>query len=230
MKKIAIVGGLESDLVSLYRNAIIDQFKSDVDSAEMPEILIERIDLDKLLSDEDENKWDRVIAVIADKFNDMQRSGADIGVIASSAPHKVFKHIQNKTSLLLICMVVETCKAAQRLELIKPALFGSKFVMESGFYQKIFKKVDIDVVVPNERDQILIQEKLSTELEKGIFKSATKEVLLDIVDQMSELSIDGLVLACPELSRIINKNDIDIAYLDSTQIHIDRIVEYCKSL
>jgi aspartate racemase len=43
---------------------------------------------------------------------------------------------------------------------------------------------------------------------------------------IAETGADGLILGCTELPLIIKPDDLDIHVLDTTQIHIDAIVDY----
>ena len=44
---------------------------------------------------------------------------------------------------------------------------------------------------------------------------------------INEDSIDGLIIGCTELPRILEKDEYGIPFLKTTAIHIDSIVDYC---
>ena len=74
----------------------------------------------------------------------------------------------------------------------------------------------------------LIHHKLMSEIELGIIRDSTRQELLSIVQRMiNEDSIDGLIIGCTELPRILEKDEYGIPFLKTTAIHIDSIVEYC---
>jgi len=63
-------------------------------------------------------------------------------------------------------------------------------------------------------------------LENGIVNDTTKQKYLEIIDDMIKRDqIEGMILGCTELPMIIKENDLSIPQLNTTEIHIDRIVE-----
>ena len=63
-------------------------------------------------------------------------------------------------------------------------------------------------------------------MENGIVNDTTKQKYLEIIDDMIKRDqIEGMILGCTELPMIIKENDLSIPQLNTTEIHIDRIVE-----
>ena len=101
--------------------------------------------------------------------------------------------------------------------------------MESNFYSQTFSKGKIQVIVPNITEQEYIHNKLMTEIECGIIKDETREGLLEIIHRMKEQhQIEGIILGCTELPLILKKSAFDIPFLNTTAIHVESIVRYCK--
>jgi aspartate racemase len=67
-----------------------------------------------------------------------------------------------------------------------------------------------------------------TEFVKGVFLEETKKDFLDIVTQMKKKTgMEGLILGGTELPFILDEKDcIDLKLLNTTQIHVDSILEY----
>ncbi len=98
--------------------------------------------------------------------------------------------------------------------------------MQADFYQKVFKREGIDLVVPEPKDQDYIHEKYFAELVPGIFLPETRENLLAIVDRMkAKTSIEGVLLAGTELALILRgENHNGMALLDTGKIHCQAAV------
>src|SRR5206468_6688135 len=132
------------------------------------------------------------------------RAGADFGLIAANTPHIVFDDIAPKSPVPLISIVETTCAAAKARGLKRLALFGTKFTMQSDFYQKVFAREGIELVVPESQDQDYIHEKYFSELVPGNFLLETRAGLLAIVDRMkAKIDLDGVILAGTELPLIL---------------------------
>jgi aspartate racemase len=140
----------------------------------------------------------------------------------------VFNKLEGLSPIPLISIVEETSKEAEEMGLQKVGLLGTSFTMQASFYQEVFAKNNIDIVVPREQEQEYIQHKLMTEIELGEFLELTRKGLLKIVKRMiEEDSIEGLVLGCTELPLILTKDEFGIPFLNTTKIHVESAIEYC---
>ena len=230
MKKIGIIGGLGPESTLAYYRGVIDAFTPTYERKGYPEIGIESIDLKTIMTLMEAGAWDEIATSIADRCRLLEQSGAEIGAIASNTPHKVFAKIQSLTSLPLISIVEAVCDHVVGMQLNHLLLLGTQFTMASNFYQKALDRHGIRLVVPSSEDQAYIQNKLSAEIEFGIIKERTKTKLLAIIENLSQNNrLDGVILGCTELPLIIGPDDIEVEYINSTQIHISSIVDQCQS-
>lgn len=230
MKKIGIIGGLGPESTLDYYKGIIDAFKSDYEQTGYPEMCIESVDLKTFVNYAENNQWEYVISGITEKLENLKNCGCDFGVIASNTPHRVFNEIEERTSLPLISIVETTCEYAGKLGTKKLCLMGTRFTMSSDFYQNVFEKKGIELVVPNKEEQDYIQEKLFTEIEFGIIKDDTRESLISINNRiLNEHKVEGLILGCTELPLILKPEHISGTYIDPVALHIDKIVKFCTS-
>lgn len=230
MKKIGIVGGLGPESTMDYYKGIIDAFFPTYEKKGYPEISIESMDLHSVIALMRADAWDKIAKTIASRFERLREGGAELGAIASNTPHKMFKQIQSKTSLPLISIVEATCEYANRKKLKKLCLLGTELTMSSNYYQQVFDRHSVSLIVPTPDEQAFIQHKLFTEIEFGIIKDKTKTKLLSIVESIQNASHpDGLILGCTELPLIIKSEDVSIPCLNTTSIHISKIVAACKA-
>jgi len=105
-------------------------------------------------------------------------------------------------------------------------LFGTRFTMEGQFYPEVFSAANIKLVVPGESEQTYIHDKYVGELLNNIFLPETLGRLLAIADELRmHHSIDGLILGGTELPLILKDTQHNgIRFLDTTRIHVDRIL------
>ncbi len=133
--------------------------------------------------------------------------------------------------LPLVSIVEAVSDEVYRLGIERPGLIGTGFTMSGTFYQDVFDRREIPVILPDEQDRKIINEKLFSEIELGIFKDETRELLIRIIKKMVDNQhIDGLILGCTEFPLILTEaRYAGIPMLNTTQIHIDAIVKYCRS-
>jgi len=122
--------------------------------------------------------------------------------------------------------VEATCAYAKARGLKKLGLFGTKFTMQADFYQKVFSREKIDIIVPEPKDQDYIHEKYFAELVVGKFLPETRAGLLAIIDRMkAKTGIDGVILAGTEIPLILRgEHHNGVALLDTGKIHCQAAV------
>lgn len=227
MKTIGLIGGMGPESTLDYYRGIIEAFKPTYEDTGNPEILIHSLNLREILAWAESNRWERITDALVDSCDRLWRAGAEVGAMASNTPHKVFDDIQSRTSLPLLSIVHAARAEAERQYLKTVLLMGTRFTMQSDFYQREFSKGKIQVVVPTEAQQTVIHEKLFTEIEYGIFKETTKHQLLQIIDDAKMRGADGVILGCTELPLFLHQEEIPIPSLNTTHLHIERIVQTC---
>ena len=101
--------------------------------------------------------------------------------------------------------------------------------MQANFYQKVFRREDIELIVPEAADQDYIHEKYFAELVPGNFLPETRARLLAIVDRMKTkgaAGIDGVILAGTELPLILRgESHNGVVLLDTGKIHCEAAVD-----
>lgn len=154
-------------------------------------------------------------------------AGAEFAAMAANTAHIVFDRVRERSPLPLISIVEETCKSAKKKGCKKVIVFGTGFTMSSGMYTEAFARYGIEALIPTPDEQKAIHGVIFPNLQEGIVLPEEKRLVLDIANRMiAETGADGLILGCTELPLIIKPDDLDIHVLDTTQIHIDAIVDY----
>lgn len=230
MKKIGIIGGLGPESTLIYYKGIINAFTPTYSQTGYPEISIESMDLKSIVHMMQTGAWDDLADAVAKHCAVLEKGGAEFGAIASNSPHKVFAEIQSMTALPLINIVEAVCDYSAKNGLKRLGLMGTQSTMSSNFYQHVFGQRDIQLVCPLPEEQRYIQHKLDTEIEFGVFKEDTKTGLLSIIGNLHHKHrLDGVIMGCTELPLVIKPEDIDLHYVNSTDIHISAIVAKCRS-
>lgn len=227
MKTAGIIGGIGPESTIEYYRLIISSYRERVRDGNYPQIIVNSINMTKMLDLIGANKLDQVAGYLGDEVGRLADAGADFGLLASNTPHIVFDELRAASPIPLVSIVEVTCRRAERLGLKSVGLFGTRFTMQGQFYQKAFARRDISIVVPNRDDQDYIHEKYMRELVNGIVLDETRSKLLEIVGSLKEQErIQGLILGGTELPLILKeKDDAHIPFLDTTRIHVEAVVD-----
>ncbi|HVQ60494.1 MAG TPA: amino acid racemase, partial [Burkholderiales bacterium] len=154
------------------------------------------------------------------------RAGATHALLSSNTPHIVFDDIEAASPIPLISIVETACRAAVERKLRRVGLFGTRFTMQGGFYQKVFAREGIEVVIPEPDDQKLIHDTYLNELVNGIVRTETRARYIRIAGRMkAEQGIEALILGGTELPLLLRGAiDIGVMLLDTAHLHVERAV------
>lgn len=232
MKTIGIIGGLGPEATVDYYKEIINRFKSESGEMDYPEIIIYSVNMAEFLKPMKAKAWDDAADYLLTKIRALKSAGADFAAISANTPHLLFEKLKTDSPLHLISIVEATREEASRRGLQTPGLIGTGFTMNASFYPETFSKHGMQVIMPGEEDKKLINHRLFSEIELGIFKDETKNELIDITRKMIlEHQIDSLILGCTEFPLILPDAEYaGIPMLNTTKIHVDAIVKYCMGM
>jgi aspartate racemase len=227
MTTVGIIGGVGPESTIEYYRFIIEAYRQQKPDGSYPSIIINSVDVNKYVGLATANKFDEFAEGLIVEIERLARAGADFVVLAANTPHIVFDKLQSRSRIPMLSIVEATRDKALSLGLKRIGLFGTRFTMTGGFYQKVFSAAGLDLVVPNEEEQAYIHEKYIGELLNNIFTDETRAGLLAIVEQLREReSIEALILGGTELPLILREANPDsVPFLDTTKIHVERIVE-----
>jgi aspartate racemase len=226
MKKLGLIGGVGPESTIDYYRQIIKEYQTRLITNDYPRILINSINMTKMLSCVFDKRYDDLINLLIDEITILEKAGIDFVAIASNTPHVVFDQLSDCVKIPIISIVEETCKFAGYKKIRRAGLLGTKTTMTSGFYQKVAEKYSIKIIIPQPENQDFIHDKYLSELVFNNIVPDTKNRFIEIVGELKETeSIDGLILGGTELSLILNQNDFnDIEVFDTTMIHVKSIV------
>jgi len=225
MKKIGIVGGIGPASTLDYYNGIINGVREKTKNDNYPEIVINSVNMTKMLSILSLKDWDALTDMLINAIKALDAAGAEIAAIASNTPHIVFDRVQAGSNLPIISIVKATCEYAKKKNNKKSIIIGTRFTMSSGLYSEALEKYNIASVVPSEEEQLVIHNIIFPKLENGIVDLEDKKKMLEIVNSLKvDNSADALLLGCTELPLMIQNNDVDIEVLNTTQIHVEEII------
>lgn len=226
MKRVGIIGGTGPESTIDYYKMIINKYQAIKNDGSYPELIIYSIDLQKGVNLINDNRLDDFADYLLDAFTSLYKAGADFGILSANTAHLVFDFLKEKSPIPLISLIEETCKKTDELNIKRVGLLGTKFVMNSDLYKSELEKYNISVIVPNEDEIEKIHNWIFSELELGIIKDETRNQFLNIIKRMKEEdNIEGLILGCTELPLILTKDEFDIKFLNTTEIHVDRVVK-----
>ena len=225
-KLIGIIGGIGPESTIDYYRLFVSIYRERRPEGGYPPLLINSIDLARALKLVSSNDLAALAAYLLEEIHRLARAGATHGLLSSNTPHIVFDEIEAASPIPLISIVETACRAAAERKLKRVGLFGTRFTMQGGFYQKVFAREGIEVAIPESSDQKFIHDTYLNELVNGIVRPETRERYIAIARRMkAEQGIEALILGGTELPLLLRGAiDIGVMLLDTAHLHVERAV------
>jgi len=226
MKTLGMIGGVGPESTVDYYKNLIAMYRERKPDGHYPQFIINSIDLQKGIDFLEANDLAGMADFLLREIQVLANAGAEFGIIAANTPHIVFDDIAPRLPIPFISIVEASCDCAKSRNFRRLALFGTRYTMQADFYQKVFRREGIELVVPDPKDQDYIHEKYFAELVPGKFLPETRAGLLAIVDRMkAKVDVQGVLLAGTELALILREESHHgIALLDTGRIHCQAAV------
>ncbi len=141
--------------------------------------------------------------------------GAQILVMPCNTAHYFLNEIQKNVDIPILSMIEATGEALQRKGIKKVGLLATEGTINSGIYQKVFQKKQIETVELSAGEQAVITDLIYNGVKAGkrdYDVSAARRVMEDLFDRGAET----LVLGCTELPVAMDMYNLDYNACDPT--------------
>ena len=228
MKTIGIIGGMSYESSIHYYERINNQVNKLAGGLTCAKMIIYNVNFEEIRILMLNNEWDKIGIELGKIAKTLENAGADYIAIATNTMHKLADYIQKQINIPLIHIadcVADKCKEKKVLNV---GLLGTKYTMVEDFLVNRLKKNNLTVSTPKEEEQINeIDRIIFDELCKGEIKESSKKYFVDVINKMvKENGIEGIILGCTEIEMLVKQSDLNIPIFDTTQSHIDSIVDY----
>lgn len=228
MKVVGIIGGIGPESTIVYYRSLVAAYREHTQDGSYPPILINSIDLKKMLDLIEGKKLVEATEYLAGEVQRLGQAGAELGLLAANTPHIVFDELRRRSPIPLVSIVEAACEAAKGLGLKRLGLFGTRLTMQGRFYRDVFDREGIALAVPEPDEQAYVHDKYMNELVRGLVLPETRKGLLTIADRLKrDEGIQGLILGGTELSLILREVDAieqGMPFLDTTKIHVQNVL------
>jgi len=191
-----------------------------------PEILIYSVSFQKFVEWQRKADWQAAAREMTRCLLSLKRAGADFGIIATNTMHIVFPEVQAAVDMPLLSIVDATASAIIKSRLTKVGLLGTVFTMREAFYRDGLARHGIDVLVPPDDAQEIMNRVIFDELCRGEIRPASRDMFLQVVKALAEKGAEGIVLGCTEIPLLVHPQDISLPLFNTTVLHARKALEF----
>lgn len=219
MKTIGLIGGMSWESSVTYYQTINTVIKEQLGGLHSAKCLLYSVDFQEIEACQANGDWDKSAQILCDVAKKLELAGADFIAICTNTMHKVADQVAASISIPLLHIAEATAQDLKTNNIKRVALLGTKYTMEQEFYKAKLIANKIDVIIPEQKDRILINDMIYQELCLGIVSEKSKLELLTILDKLANLGAEGIILGCTEIGLLVQQNDTKIPLFDTALIH-----------
>ena len=228
-KKIGILGGLSPESTSIYYDHIIREYAKRYSDYNYPEIIIYSVNFQQFIDWQNQERWDLAANKMIEVFNILEKAGADLGLIATNTMHIVVDKVQSEISIPILSIIESTAEVINQEKIKTVGLLGTIFTMSRDFYKQGLEKKGIATLVPENKEQELINKIIFQELTKGIITPQSKTEYIKIINKLKTRGAEGIVLGCTEIPLLVSGEDCTIRLYDTTRIHAEKALNFATN-
>jgi aspartate racemase len=132
-----------------------------------------------------------------------------------------------RVNIPFLHIVDPTAAAIRRAGFKRVGLLGTKTVMAQDFIkQRYLDKFGIEVLVPGESEQEMVDRTIFDELCRGVFRPETKASYLALADELASRGAQGVILGCTEIPLLLTQEDRPgLPFFNTAALHVDAALE-----
>lgn len=226
MKHIGLIGGLSPESTVHYYQILCREYNREQGGLNFPEITLESLNLQQLVTLFEKNDWDGVAAILLNALNRLKSAGAEFAAILANTPHNAYERIRGTSPLEILTIMDATSAALKADARRKVALLGTKPTMEFGFFQKHFAAAGIETCVPEAPQRQELDRIIWEELSHGRVEPSSRDAARRMLAKLERQGVEAVILGCTELAMLIENSDTPLPLYDTTRIHAEAILEF----
>ena len=166
------------------------------------------------------DRWDDVAALLAEAAKGVERAGADLLLMCTTAFHKVADAVEAAVDIPFVHLADVVAEAAKAKGLATIGLIGTKFTMERDFFTDRIASHGLEVVVPEARHHDTLDRIVYDELVHGKVLDSSRRTVVSIVEELWDAGAQGVVLGCTELELLVKQADCELPVFPCTTLHV----------
>ncbi len=161
----------------------------------------------------------------------LEKAGADFIIIPCNTAHYFLSSIQESVEVPILNMIEETARETlQRIPQIKKVgLLASVGIYETEIYHQKFKKFNIKVISPEEKDKEEIMKTIYA-VKAGNLSEAIKRNIIKAAQKLIDKGAEAIIAGCTEIPLILKEEDIVVPLIDPTQVLAKAAVQKARLL
>lgn len=219
MRKLGLIGGMSWVSTRDYYEAINRGVQRRIGAEASAPLLIESLDFAQLRGLSEDADWDRAAGVLGDSAKRLADAGAGAVLICANSMHKVYDQVAEAAGVPVFHIADCVGAEMQAAGITNAALIGTRNVMTESFYRRRLVAHGVDLLPPDMDAVGEIDRIIYDELMRGKATRNAERKLKTWITLKERDGAQAIVLACTELSMIVDVDANVLPVFDSTRAH-----------
>lgn len=169
--------------------------------------------------------WDAVAVILSEAAQAVERAGAEFILMCTTAFHRVADQVAAAVSIPLVHLGDVVAEAAKEHRMESVGLIGTKFSTSRVFFTDRIASHGLDVKVPTEEQQDILDKIIYDELVHGNVTDQSRREVVAIIESLWDAGVGGVILGCTELELLVRQSDVEIPVFASTSLHVEAALD-----
>jgi aspartate racemase len=222
VKRIGILGGSSDQATAEYYRRLNAAVNARLGGWNTAEVLISSMNFALAEQWVRAADWDAAGRYLAGRAAALEQGGCDLFLCASNTLHRVADAFTAGRSIPFLHVADPTGAEIRARGLSRVALLGTRPVMATDYMKRHYReRFGIEVLVPDEAEQLDVDRIIFDELCRGRFLAQSKARYLAIIDRLAAGGAEGVILGCTEIPLLISQQDRPaLPFLDTVELHV----------
>lgn len=164
-------------------------------------------------------KGEDPLPALQETAKNLEKAGADFIIIPCNTAHYFLPSIQESVKIPVLNMIEETAKETQKRNssIKKTGLLASIGTYKAEIYNKYFKKYNIEVISPEEKDKEEVM-KVIYAVKAGNLSEEVKKSIISIAQKLIDKGAEAIIAGCTEIPLILKEENLSVPLIDPTQV------------
>ena len=164
--------------------------------------------------------WEAIANDYIQAANRLQRAGAEALLFCANTPHKIHPEVSHHIEIPILHIADATAQAIHATGVKKVGFLGTRYTMQEPYITNRIAAHGIEVEAPK-TEQVIVElhRIIMEELTYGKLNHASKNYVLQVIQNLINEGAEGIVLGCTEFPILIQEKDLDIPIFNTADIH-----------
>lgn len=227
MKTLGIIGGLGPRATAYFMERIIDMTQAESDNEHIPMLVYNNTKIPDrtsyILDSNSENPYPELL-----RTGMILKEHCDCIALPCATAHVFHDRLEKDLGLPVFDMIEKTADYLKTAGFTRVGILATDGTIQGGYFQKSLQKREIDMLLPDTKQQQQIMELIYSGVKAG--GAVDIRAFEEITDSLRANGAQAIVLGCTELSIVKGSFELNGDYIDVLEVLAAAVITECGAV